>query len=186
MNKILLVAFNVLMISVLITCQSVVELSTDISMLKPGDKVGDMVITTGAAKAPPLWAFCATPQEYNDTITLDCEVPPLPKLAIGHTFGVADLAPQTSDVSELTWTLSLDGQLVDLLAFGTFDIVTPGLANHPSLVREAFRKTTVWDVALENPTLGKHILQGSVVANGRTYAWIVNFTVLLAAAISLC
>lgn len=134
MNKILLLTFNALILPVLIACQSV-EPPSHHSLLKPGDEISGMVITTGTAQAYPLWIFCSPPQENNDIVFEDCQVPPGMRLAIFHTFGAVDRALQTSDWPELTWTLSLDGERVDLPSFGTLDFVTPGLANHPSPVR---------------------------------------------------
>ncbi|HEX6036200.1 MAG TPA: hypothetical protein VFY83_17300 [Anaerolineales bacterium] len=176
MKKFLL-RFNVLMIAVVIACQSA-RPSTDNSMLNPGDEIDGMVITTGAAEAPPLWAFCPPASETDNTVTMDCELPPLPKLAIGHTFGAADRALQTLDWSEATWKVSLDGHLVDLSAFGTYDFVFPDLSKPPSPIREVFRNMKIWDVMLENPTPGMHTLHGIVQTEGNIYTWIVNFTVL--------
>lgn len=84
MKNILLLGFNVLL-AVVIACQPV-EQSTDNSILKPGDEINGMVITTGAAKVPPLWAFCP-PAPVNDSVmVVDCQVPSMPRLAVGHTF----------------------------------------------------------------------------------------------------
>ena len=86
-------------------------------MLKSGDEIDGMVITTGTSEAPPLWVFCSPALENYGTTTMDCQVPPLPKLAIGHTFGLADQALQTLDWSALTWELYLDGHPLDLESF---------------------------------------------------------------------
>lgn len=167
MKKVLLLNFNVL-IAVLIACQPVGQ-STDNSMLKPGDEIDGMVITTGISEAPPLWAFCSPGLENHGATTIDCQVPPLPKLAIGHTFGLADQALQTLDWSALTWELDLDGHLLDLEAFGIHNYVMPGLAPHPSPIREVFRQMRAWDMVLVNPTPGTHTLHGMARAEADTY-----------------
>lgn len=175
MNKVLLLSFN-LLVAVLIACQPVGQ-STGPQMLKSGDEIDGMVITTGTSEAPPLGAFCSPALENDGTTTMDCQVPPLPKLAIGHTFGLADQALQTLDWSALTWELYLDGHPLDLESFGIHNYVMPDLAPHPSPIREVFRQMRAWDVVLVDPTPGAHTLHGMAGAEADTYSWIVNFTV---------
>jgi hypothetical protein len=175
MKNFLLLGFN-LLLAVAIACQPVGQ-SMDNPMLKPGDEVNDMLITTGAAKVPPLWAFCP-PSPVNDAVrAVDCRVPSLPRLSIGHTFRLADPVLQTLDWSALTWELSVDGQMVDLEAFGTYDFAVPDLAPHPSPLREIFRQFKAWDVILTNLMPGAHTLHGIAYSQAVTYTWTVNFTV---------
>ena len=173
MKKVLLLSFN-LLIAVVTACQPVRQLP-EVQMLKPGDEIEGMIITTGAAKTPQLWAFCPTVLENDGIVSVDCQVPQLPRLAIGHTFGVADQALQTLDWSALTWELYLDGHLLDLEAFGIYDYVMPDLAPHPSPIREVFRQVKAWDVILINPTPGTHKLHGVARAETDIYGWVVNF-----------
>ena len=81
-------SFN-LLIAVATACQPVTQ-STDRAMLKPGDEIDGMIITTGAAKTPPLLAFCPPALENDGVISVGCRVPQLPRLAIRHAFGLAD------------------------------------------------------------------------------------------------
>lgn len=175
MKKAWILSFN-LFIAAVVACQSITQF-TESQTLEPGDEINGMVINTGTTKAPPLWAFCSPAVEKQGVTTVDCLVPPLPKLAIGHTLGVADPALQTMDWSALTWELYLDGQSIDLDAFGIYDFVVPDLAPRPSPIREVFRQMRAWDVVLTNPTSGAHILQGATYAETSTYKWVVNFTV---------
>ena len=175
MKKVLLLSFS-LLIAVVIACQPVGQ-STDNSMLKPGDEIDGMVITTGISESPPLLAFCSPALENDGATTVDCQVPPSPKLAIGHSFGVADQALQAMDWSALTWELSLDGHSIDLQAFGIHDFVIPDLAPRPSPIREIFRQMKAWDVVLTNPTPGVHTLHGVARSEADTYRWAVNFTI---------
>lgn len=175
MKKFWLLSFNLLII-VVIACEPVRQ-STDRSMLKPGDEIDGMVITTGIAKTLPLWAFCSPALENNGVVSVDCRVPSLSRLAIGHTFGLADSALQTLDWSTLSWELDLDGHLLDLEAFGIYDYVMPELAPHPSPIREVFRQFKAWDVVLTNPKPGMHILHGVARAETDTYGWVVNFNI---------
>jgi len=145
-------------------------------MLEPGDKIDTMVITTGAEDAVPLWAFCV-PTVINDRlITADCGEVSFSKLAIGHTFGVMDVVSEGHDWPDLKWELYLDGHPIDLNAFGIYSFVHPDLALSPSPIREVFRSVRVWDVVLENPAPGAHVVYGQAQSEGETYTWIANFT----------
>ena len=175
MKKVLLLSFNVL-IAVLIACQPVGQ-SMVTSMLEPGDQIDGMILATGAADAPPLWAFCSPALENEGVATMDCLVPPLPKLAIGHSFGLADQALQTLDWSDFTWELSIDDQTIDLKTFGTYDYVMPSMPRNHSHIREVFRKFTAWDVVLTNLKSGEHTLRGLAHSETDTYTWIVNLMI---------
>jgi len=151
--------------------------SSGFPMLRPGDTIDEMVITTGAAEASPLWAYCSLPQENTQVTTMDCDIPPLTKVAIGYVFGPNDEELQSLDWSTLAWELFIDDHPVDLAAFGTYEFAVPGLANHPSQVREVFRKMTVWDVVLENMKPGRYTLLSRIQLNGNTYEWLANIEV---------
>lgn len=146
-------------------------------MLEPGDRIGGMIITTGVASAAPLWAFCRPGPENDGVVTADCHVPALSRLAIGHPFDWADPTLQALDWSALSWEMYLDGQLVNLEAFGIYHYAKPDLARPPSPFREVFRQMKVWNVVLVNPTSGRHTLHGSARAGGGAYTWAVNFTI---------
>lgn len=144
-------------------------------MLKPGDQIGGMIITTATTKVPPLWTLCSPALEKDGVRTVDCQVPSLPKLTVGQPFSRADQTLQTLDWSALTWELYLDGNPLDLETFGFYDYVMPDLAPHPSPNREIFRQSKAWDVVLTNA--GLHSLHGTARTGANTYTWLVNFTV---------
>jgi hypothetical protein len=149
-------------------------------MLQPGEKIEEMVLTTGVEDAFPLSSICLPTKENDHSIRADCrEVSVRANLAIGPTFGVMDLIPQSMDWEELIWEMSVDGHPIDLKAFGVYDFVHPDLAPSPSPIREVFRVLRVWDVVLVNPTPGTHRLQGQAQSRDgvATYTWVVNFTV---------
>jgi hypothetical protein len=150
------------------------------SMLKPGEKIDDMVITSGVKDAFPLSAFCSPTKENEHSIRVDCgELSLCANLAIGHTFGVTDLIPASIDREDLTWKMSVDGYPIDLEAFGVYDFLYPDLAPSPSPVREVFKVARLWNVVLVNPTPGMHQLQGQAQPQDGTapYTWVVNFAV---------
>jgi hypothetical protein len=84
MNKIhlpkLLYVGLLLMLS---ACQAAGQ-SRSVGMLKPGDRIDGMSLTTGAKDASPLWASCSPAQNVGNTTTSDCSVHLIPKLAIGY------------------------------------------------------------------------------------------------------
>lgn len=150
------------------------------ALLKPGEKIDDMVITTGVEDAYPLSAFCSATKENDQSIRVDCrELSFCANIAVGHTFGVMDLIPPSMGWDELIWKLSVDGHPIDLEAFGVYDFVHPDLAPSPSPVREVFKMERLWNVVLVNPTPGMHTLRGQAQSldGAETYTWVVNLPV---------
>ena len=149
-------------------------------MLKPGEKIDAMVITTGVKDALPLSAFCSATRENDHSIRVDCgELALCANVAIGQTFGVTDLIPASIDREDLTWKMSVDGHPIGLEAFGVYDFVHPDLVLNPSTSRELFKVGRLWNVVLVNPTPGMHRLQGQAQSRDGVapYTWVVNFTV---------
>lgn len=160
----------------LTACQSNAQASS-ISMLKPGDQVAGMTLTTGVGEAPPIWAFCS-PQDNKHEIASDCRIPTtLSKVAIGPVFIIADEIPANLDGAEVTWNLSIDERLVDLAVFGTYDFVLPSTVSSPGPVREVFRKFTAWDVVLTDLKPGRHTLRGATQSKFESYSWVVDFVI---------
>jgi hypothetical protein len=156
------------------------------SMLEPGDQIDGMILATGAADAPPLWAFCFLIQQSGNVTSSYCSIPSmLPTLAIGHVFIVAEEALTDLDWSEFTWELSIDDQTIDLETFGTYDYVMPSMPRDHSHIREVFKKFTAWDVVLTNLKSGEHTLHGLAHSETDTYTWIVNFMIEAPYAIDL-
>jgi hypothetical protein len=156
---------------------------------QPGDSIGEMSLRSGGVEGPPLWAFCVPAFLNPGVTTTECTVPPLPELAVGHGWFSADEALRDSNWAAMAWELYLDGQQVDLDAFGTYDDDLPqtGLPGHDP-DEEVMTKLRSWDVVLVNPTLGAHTLRsvltvsqalddGFHVTDAGTYELVVNFTV---------
>lgn len=147
------------------------------SMFKPGNMIDDMSLTTGAQDAAPLWAFCSPAQYTSNATTADCEVPMLPKLAIGHFLMPGDDTLTRLDWSAIRWELSIDDQPIDLQSFGTYDFVLPAMSHDPSPIREVFVKFTAWDVVLTNLTPGEHTIHGSAQMGTDSYNWVIHLTI---------
>jgi hypothetical protein len=157
--------------------------------LQPGDSIDGMSFRSGGAEGPPLWAFCSPAFLSMGVTTTECSVPPLLEVAIGHGWFSADEALRDSSWAAMSWELYLDGQQVDLAAFGTYDDDLPqtGLPGHAA-DEEVITKLRSWDVVLVNPTAGAHVLRsvltvsqdiddGFHVTSAGTYDLVVNFTV---------
>lgn len=146
-------------------------------ILARGDKLNGMVVTSGMADAPPLEAFCIFDVDEEVTTTIDCQVPALPKLAIGHMIGVTGRAFQEMDWSEIDWQVYLDGYLLDLDTFDKQSYAEPEIPSAPTPIREVFRQRKTWDIVLINPTFGLHTLLCTAKTNSVVYNWVVNFMI---------
>lgn len=160
----------------LTACQAAAQ-PLSAAMFRPGDTINGMGLTTGAADAPPLWAFCSESQENTLVKTFHCRTPLLSTLAIGHIFLFADEALTNLNWSDLVWELSIDDQAIDLESFGTFDYVMPGMSQGPSPVREVFMKATAWNIVLTNLNPGEHTLRFLAQSETESYAWFVNLVI---------
>jgi hypothetical protein len=166
----------VAMLFLLAACQAAGQ-PLSAAMVKSGDAINGMNLTTGAVDAPPLWAFCSNSQEANHIKTFNCRAPVLPALAIGHIFLLADEVLANTDWSDLVWELSMDDQAVDLESFGTFDYVMPSMSKSPSSVQEVFKKATAWNIVLTNLNPGEHTLRFLAQSETDSYTWFVNLVI---------
>ena len=151
--------------------------SASAAALKSGDSINGLRLATSVTNAPPLWAFCSSSQESNQTKIMSCRAPVLPTLAIGHIFLLADQVFNGRNGSDLTWDLSIDNQAVDLDSFETFDLAVPSMAKHPSPIREVFRKATAWNIVLTNLNPGEHTLRFLAQNDTDSYTWLVKLAI---------
>lgn len=163
------------LVFVITACQSTGQSLN--AAFRPGDSINGMSLTTGAADAPPLWAFCSGSQEGEYSKTFNCRAPALPTLAIGHLFLLSEETFAGLGWSELAWQLSINGQPVDLESFGTFDYAMPSMAKSPSPVREVFEKATAWNVVLTNLNPGEHTLHFLAQNDTDSYTWLVHLVI---------
>jgi len=113
--------------------------------LKPGDKIGEMLISNNLDIGVP---------NFNEVCTFDqlhlgtCEIPSSIK-KIGVSIGWAESTPETLDLSweGSIWDATIDGHAIDLPSFGTFDMDWEGV------------NLRVWNVCITNPALGKHTVE---------------------------
>lgn len=123
--------------------------------LEPGDKVGTLGVRVLTDKDmadpnfPGYYIYCADHTVQTDagfqpgSYPTTCTMPPVPVLNIGPAWTVYDPTLMDANWAGLTHELSVDGQPIDLPAFGTLDI------KHKVTTRQ-------YKVALENLTVGRH------------------------------
>ena len=71
------------LLNLLVGCEYLPTTPTTAPMVKPGDKIGGMVVvrtvdTTGGVETTPIWAFCPLPFPFTPTLgvtTMECTVP---------------------------------------------------------------------------------------------------------------
>jgi hypothetical protein len=102
------------------------------------------------AASTNIWDYCdPIVSDVRDTRIRNCDVPAFEALFIGNGVGVLASANTAAELdanwSALHWKLYLDDQPIDLPAFGPIDVWGG-----------TFR---LWNVVIEQPTLGKHTLR---------------------------
>lgn len=146
-------------------------------LLRKGEDINGMTITTGSEGAIPLETFCNFETGEDVTETINCQVPALPKLAIGHMIGVTDWALKGHDELSRDWEVYLDGYLLDLDTFQEQTDLGPALLSAPSAILEGFKQRSVWDIVLIDPTFGMHSLHTTVQDHSIGYDRVVNFMI---------
>lgn len=164
-------------ILMLAACQAAGQPFNAVMSAGSGESIRGLHLATGAADAPPLWAFCEAAETETLVRTFDCRVPVSQSLAVGHLFLLADAALLNSHQADLTWELAIDNVVVDLESFGMFDYVVPGILASPSPVREASLRVTDWNLVLTNLNPGEHTLSFRAQSDAQSYLWQVNLLI---------
>jgi len=167
-----LLVFVLVMVSM--ACQSTF-VPLVVTTLKPGDNIKGLILATGSSDAYPLWAFCSSLPGIDDFISLTCNVPLLPTLAIGYFLPMegTSVNQDWSDIRGL-W---IDNYIVDLDAFGTFDYVMPTTPKPRMPLREIFQQFRAWDIVLTNLQPGEHTLR--FVVNTKSESQILDVHLIL-------
>jgi hypothetical protein len=155
-------------------------------MLKPGDKIGAMTVEehSMSTKYPDLWDYCAYQPEGKQpgTQTIDCDVPPIPKMQFEFGWSAKDSTVLESNWNAMTWELQIDDLQIDLDEFSQWSD-----SGRPDL--EVNQSARGWILDLNDPSPGKHTLwylwtseipidDGFDIYQPGTYQYIVNFTVV--------
>jgi hypothetical protein len=147
------------------------------AMAQPVEEIQGMRLATGAADAPPLWAYCSPSQENTHIRTFNCNAPAWQTLAVGNLFLLTDAAILNRDGTGLVWELAIDDTIVDLESYGTFDYVMPAMPASPSPVREVFARVTDWNLVMTNLNPGEHTLHFRAQNDTAQYHWLVNLVI---------
>jgi hypothetical protein len=125
---------------------------TTIEMIEPGDRIDEMSFRI--AKNRRDWgitflSFCneIVTDFHPEVLKEECELPRLGRVFIGY--GISGDSVSDLDVlwPTLTWEMYFDEQPVNLSAFGTIDDSYAG------------NKYRSWNVVLEKPAPGDHVLR---------------------------
>jgi enterochelin esterase-like enzyme len=137
-------AFVILLINMSVSC---VRLPVQ-ELLKPGEKVGDMVLTTSrGVDWVPFFIDLCVPDPLVPS--KDCgELPMVPSLFIGFGLSENDLPTLDSEWLKTSgWELFFDNQPINLSAFGTIDFEEGG-----QIIRG-------WNVVIDIIDPGKHSIR---------------------------
>ena len=123
---------------------------------EPGDRVGEMVLTTGSSESPGIFEFCSPIALKPGVYSRECTVPAVPQLFIGYgVFNKSTAALDREwDADAKSWQAFLDGRKIDLRSFGTMPDRSffEASVGAPVFLRE-------WNVLLVEPTPGEHTLR---------------------------
>lgn len=148
------ISFVLLFVLVLSACQPTSETlapspQPDVTLLGPGDTIGSMRLVQAqyASVERSIFNFC-DPQFGSQSVvlTVECRVSRSDYLFVGYGEIANSMEKLDQQWRSKTWKLSIDGNPVDLAAFGTLDV-------------DLGRKIRVWNVALEGISPGSHALR---------------------------
>lgn len=152
------------------------------SLLRPGDKIGQMSVETSPSRTSVVWDYC--PMAWSDKPggePVDCSMPWQPAVDVWAAWGAKDQALLEAGWEALTWEMYVDGQALDLSAFGTWDFDWAAEDGTPVRIR-------AWDLRLVNPSPGEHTLHylmhinqevsdGFAITQPRTMEMVLHVTV---------
>lgn len=121
--------YYVFVTSILIACTpSMQKQSSTGEMIKPGDRIGEMVVEQGipALPYPNIWIFCEPILDFPEpaSYTSECEVPGISGVVV--EFGwIAKDTKINANWEDLVWDLSIDGHVVALSEFDWYEYDYP-------------------------------------------------------------
>jgi len=116
-------------------------------LLNPGDPIGGMLLAAGGRYgADRLWEFCDSDVTEAGAIVRKCTVPARPSLFVGWGVWGDTIENLDAQWNTASWELELDGEGINLPAFGFADY-------------DVGFKLRLWSVVLDRPTSGEHTLR---------------------------
>ncbi len=130
-----------------------------LSMIMPGDKIGQMSIALSQGFVPSWLDYCSP--AFSDKAggeVVNCNMPVFSEFEIGAPWGAKDKAMLDSSWKGLTWELYIDDHAIDLNEFGTFD-------TYIQTEDGTFINSRIWNLKLVNATEGNHTLRYLIHVN---------------------
>jgi alpha-amylase len=130
-----------------------------LSVLIPGDKIGQMSIALSQGFVPSWLDYCSpvfSAKAGGEAV--DCNMPLISEFEIGAPWSAKDKALLDSSWKGLTWELYIDDHAVDLNEFGTSDA-------YMQTGDGTFINSRIWNLKLVNATEGKHTLRYLIHVN---------------------
>jgi hypothetical protein len=113
--------------------------------LKPGDKIGEMVVSNNLEIGMKNFNDLCTFEQLLDSV---CEIPiSNTKFGVSTGWGEATLEELEKAWKDSTWEVRINGRKVAIEEFGTFDMDLGDM------------QVRVWNIAITNPPLGKHTVE---------------------------
>jgi alpha-amylase len=130
-----------------------------LTMIMPGDKIGQMSIALSKGFVPSWLDYCSP--AFSDKAggeVINCDMPLFSEFEIGAPWGAKDKALLDSSWKGLTWELYIDDHAIDLNEFGTSDA-------YIQTKDGKFINSRIWNLKLVNATEGKHTLRYLIHVN---------------------
>lgn len=167
LGRLFITLFVILAGSSLVACGS--STADTAEPIGPGGNVGEMTLTTAqnfSDTSQMISDYCdpIITEEDGPVIKRECNVPAVSTLFIGT--GIQGISKEEVDSNwpTMTWEMFLDGQPIDLAAFGAKDF-------------DWGNRFRLWNVVLENPTPGDHDLKVIIGGDGDPIDITWTFTV---------
>lgn len=163
MKKLVVIMLTVLLASALMSCAKASSNAVGV-MLKPGDKVGDFLITTGTPSDTTYqWNLdCTGPDEANT-----CKAWVGQKVNVSEAVYASTAKELDTLWSSLTDHMTINGTPVDLKAFGSVDTYLPNRGN-----------MRLWNVVIVASKAGQLSVNSSGVLNGESFNFKGTFVIL--------
>lgn len=161
MKQLPIILLLTLSISLLIACSGEEDMAA-LPPLEPGDKLGEMAVAANNYPSPHLFDFC----EEEELVAGTCRVPAdIGNLAIVWGWEADSEEELKSLWQDANWALAVDGRQVNLPAFGYLWYDEEDPASH------------YWRIALQHPTIGKHVVVWTYKIGDEPHEKNWNFTV---------
>lgn len=165
MKRLISIVLGLMLVASLFSCATPTAIqptpTPTVDLVEPGENVGGILLVGGGQEEAKLFTdYCDPGAEPGEVSVRKCNVPAVERLGLGWGGGDTTLEKLNQWWQQTTWELYLDGQPLDLPAFGTADFDTP---------YAGIEKFRLWRVDLGNPTPGLHTLRYVIKSENPDY-----------------